>query len=176
MTHGRSSANLVLGKADRVFQRPDEGFTFVETLVSIVILALVLAAVAPIAQAAVRSLSTAARESARLHRLALAYDAFRSSCEDTLVPPWISSASAASAESGGIRVAYLGGSEYEAWTLSAGDGLLAVRTPRGSFEVPADRARVERVEAEGRTVGLAASFESMGRTWTWKGYFGAPGH
>jgi type II secretory pathway pseudopilin PulG len=161
MTHGRNCA---------------EGFTFVETLVSVVVLALVLAAAAPIAQAAVRSLWTLAREEVRLHAIARAYDAFRSACDDTIVPPWVSSASASSPSSGGYRVAYLGGSEDDSWTLAAGDDGLLVETPRGRIEVPARRARVERIESGGRTIGLGASFESLGKTWAWKGYFGAAGY
>jgi prepilin-type N-terminal cleavage/methylation domain-containing protein len=158
-----------------------DGFTFVETLVSIVILALVLAAAAPIAQSAVRSLWKLAREEVRLHDIARAYDAFRSSCEDTMVPPWVSSGQAVSAasatgSSGGFRVAYLGGGEYDWWALASGDAGLVVETPRGRIELPAERARVERIEADGRVIGLGASFESMGRTWTWKGYFGAAGY
>jgi type II secretory pathway pseudopilin PulG len=153
-----------------------EGFTFVETLVSIVALALVLAAAAPIARAAVLALSTAARESARLYAIALAYDAFRSSCEETAVPPWVPSDSAAQPLSGGFRVAYLGGSEQDSWTLSAGEDGLSVATPRGAFRAPGERAMIERVEAGGRAVGLSASFESLGRTWVWKGYFGAAGY
>src|SRR5512137_3148332 len=129
----------------RVALRTSGGFTFVETLVSIVILALVLAAAAPIAQSAVRSLWTLAREEVRLHAIARAYDAFRSACEDTIVPPWVpssvaveevgasSTAAALAGSSHGYRVACLDGGEDDTWTLAAGEAGLVVETPRGRF-------------------------------------------
>jgi hypothetical protein len=152
------------------------GFTFVETLVCILALALVLAAVAPLARGAVRALGTVARESSRLHDIARAYALFRTSCEDTCVPPWVAGTDAAAQVPGGFRVAYLGGDEDESWKLSAeGDGLV-VEAPGGKRGIQASRARVERIVAGGRAVGIEASFESMGRAWAWKGYFGAAGY
>jgi hypothetical protein len=152
------------------------GFTFVETLVGILALALALAAVAPLARGAIRALGAVARESSRLHDIARAYELFRTSCEDTCVPPWVSGTGAAARVPGGFLVSYLGGDEAETWTLSAsGDGLV-VESRGGRLEIRSSRARVERIVAGGRAVGLDASFESLGRMWAWKGYFGATGY
>jgi len=153
-----------------------EGFTFVEALVGVVALALVMAAAAPIAQSTIRSLSILAREETRLYDIARAYDAFRASCDDTIVPPWVPSATAASFSDGSVRVTYLGGIEDDAWSLSSDDGGLAVETPDGRIEVAAAHCRIERIERDRRIIGVGASFESLGRTWAWKGYFGAAGY
>jgi type II secretory pathway pseudopilin PulG len=151
------------------------GFTFAETLVGILVIALVLAAAAPIARAAVRALDAAARESSRLHRIARAYELFRASCDETFVPPWVAGTEAVERVPGGFRVACLGGDEDRAWTFRADGEALVVEAPGGRLEAPVGRARVEPLIAGGRTVGLGADFESQGRTWTWKGYFGAAG-
>jgi hypothetical protein len=173
MTPGRSSA---------------EGFTFVETLVSMLVLALVLAAAAPFVRTAVRALWTLARDEVRLHEISRAYDAFRSACEDTIAPSWAPSADVAiqaaaataggavGGGAGGFRVAFLGGDEDGVWSLRAGSDGLALETPRGRFDVQAAAARIERIESGGRVIGLGASFKSLGRTWNWKGYFGAAGY
>jgi prepilin-type N-terminal cleavage/methylation domain-containing protein len=160
----------------QVWRQRTEGFTFMETLVSIAILAILLAAAAPIAQATIRTLSTTTRDSARLFGIARAYDQFQALCEETFIPPWVDGDIAIAPVSGGFRVAYLRGTELEAWQISTQKGELRIETPQGGFIVQAEGARVERIDIAGRAIGLYARFEILGRTWTWKGYLGASGY
>ncbi len=161
MIHGRASAS---------------GFTFIETLVGLIVLALVMAAAAPLARQAVLSLGKLAREEKRLYAIATAYELFRTSCALTAAPPWVASTSVASLESGRASVAYLGGKLDEAWSMTASDSSIIVEAKGAKIEVEASRARIVRIETDNRIIGLEASFEAMGRTLTWKGYFGAPGY
>ena len=161
MIHGRASVN---------------GFTFIETLVGIIVLALVMAAAAPLARSTVQSLGKLAREERRLYAIATAYDLFRSSCALSSAPPWIASGSVVSLESGRASVAYLGGNPESAWSVAASDDAIVVEARGARIELEAERARIGRIQSENRVIGLEASFEAMGRTWTWKGYFGAPGY
>jgi len=161
MTGGRASA---------------KAFTFIETLVGIIVLALTMAAVAPLARQAVQTLGRLSKEEKRLYSLSTAYDLFRTACERSSAPPWGASSSVAKVESGNAKVAFLGGKADEAWSIVASEDELIVETRDARIEVEAERARIVPIESEHRIIGLEASFEALGRTWTWKGYFGAPGY
>lgn len=161
MIHGRASA---------------KGFTFMETLVGIIVLALVMAAIAPFARQAAESLGTLSREETRLYAIAKAYDLFRSSCALSAAPPWVASDEMVSIDSRRATVAYLGGKADEMWSIAVSEDGLVVEARGDRIEIQADRPRVGRIDSGNRIVGIEASFEAMGRTCTWKGYFGAPGY
>jgi type II secretory pathway pseudopilin PulG len=152
------------------------GFTFVEALVSVLVLALVLAAAVPIARSALRALGLLSNDERKLHSIALAYELFRRSCAETRVPPWVSSRKTPSEESGRFTVAYLEGLESKRWTIEASGAFLTVEAYEQRITLEVSEPRILRIESGGRTVGLEARFTSLGRAWTWRGWFGASGY
>jgi len=153
-----------------------DGFTFVETIVSVILLALVLAAAVPIATSALRSLGLFSRDERKLHALVAAYDLFRRSCGETRIPPWVSSKTSVSEKSGRFDVAYRDGVESNHWSVEVRDGALTIEAAERKIELAVSAPRLARIESEGRTIGLEARFATLGRTWTWRGFFGASGY
>lgn len=151
-------------------------FTFVEAIVSVLVLALVLAAAVPIARSALRTLGLFSNDERKLHSIALAYELFRRSCAETRVPPWASSHKALSEESGRFTVVFLEGLESKRWTIEARGGFLKIEAYEQRIEIEVSEPRIVRIDAEGRTIGLEARFTSLGRAWTWRGCFGAAGY
>jgi type II secretory pathway pseudopilin PulG len=158
----------------------EAGFTFIETLAGVAIMALVAGAVAPLAQGAMRSLGRMAVEERQLYDIAIVRDALASACERTREPLWAPSGALIDAGSGEAArkdwtIGYLDAEKDRTWTLRVEERRIAIENDGKAVAAGVDSARVATIVGDRRVIGLELSFEAIGRTWTWKEYFGAAG-
>ena len=151
------------------------GFTFIETIVSIVIVSLVFAALVPAtlrATSSLHSLSTAANE---LYRIADTYATFRSACRRTAVPLWEPSGSALNQSGATWKIAELDGNADKLWSVTTNATSLVVTDDRGEHSCPASNPDINPIVLYDRTVGLEVDFQAMSLPWRWKEYFASSG-
>ncbi len=151
------------------------GFTFLETLVSILILAIVIAAISPLFIGSVRSLGSMSREEIGLAKVAAVYDSFRKACRDTLVPFWIPSGSVMTEGKGLTTVAFLHGEGEGLWTMETGGPEVHVEVDGQRTSCPAGNARASGIVVGEKLIGIDLGFEALGRKWHWREYFGSSG-
>jgi type II secretory pathway pseudopilin PulG len=154
----------------------EPGFTFIETIVGIVMLALVFAAVAPLTTGAAAMLRRLSKASEDLYKIAEAYTAFREACELTRTPPWVASESIVSLQGSDWTIAYLDGRKEKRWGILGENGTLIIEDGNGRHPCPASQLKVEPVLLEGRTIGIEISFASMGSAWRWREDFASVGY
>lgn len=153
----------------------EDGFTFIETLACAFIMALVIGAIAPLVDASIRTLDRIAREERRAHRIALAYDAFHSACSRTCPPPWARMGTLVEKKGDELLIYYADGELDASWSLRIEEKSIEVDDGDVTVAFEADSARVTPITLGTWIIGLELSFDAMGRTWTWREYFGARG-
>ena len=154
----------------------DRGFTFVETIVSIIILALVFSALGPLVLRSTATLGRLGQASDDLYRISTAYDAFRSACRRTLVPPWIASGSTVQENGSEWSISHFDGKAARGWGITEGEGTLSIRDEQGRYVCPATDAKVQPIVMDHRTIGLEIDFGAMGQNWSWREYFASSGY
>ena len=153
----------------------DSGFTFVETLVCIFIMALLASIITPLAIGSIRSYGHIAEAEHHKRTIAKAHDVFRSECNNTLPPPWAPIGSLAKDEGRQISIAYRNGKRESLWNIRIDEGTIQIRTESETTVFSASEASAGLLMYEGKIIGMELHFKALGLKWTWREYFGASG-
>jgi hypothetical protein len=153
----------------------DGGFTFIETLTCALAMTLVFGAVTPLVDGLLKSFNRLVKQEIQVYRIAHAYDLFSKACDQTCPPPWACPDTFLTKKSNQVEIHYIHGEISDSWSFEYDDVGIRIDALGTSVAFDAASADLATIMLENKIIGLALSFDAAGRTWSWRGYFGAQG-